>query len=160
MWFCSEITLCWITVFMYQCSGQQDPSSNVLKKSLWFMLATKLLLQVWCLSNIVWINKVGTSLSRTRSNLCSRKTAQYLCFRKCEGNTVCHILTGDIHWDLIGITKLVTETKMHGRNTKTGYITTAVLWTGLVLEEITYLYWKEEFILHSETSVNQMGKTQ
>lgn len=53
---------------------------------------------------------------------------------------MCHILTGDIHWDLIEITKLVTETKMHEGNTKTGYITTAMLWTGLVLEEITYLY--------------------
>jgi len=58
----------------------------------------------------------------------------------CEGNAVFHILTGDTHWDLLEITKLVMEIKMHGRNTKTCYIMTTMLFTGLVLWEITSLY--------------------
>lgn len=159
MWLCSEITLCQITVFMYQCSGQWDPSSSMLKKSLWFMLAAELLLQFWCLSDTVWINKVSASLSRTHSNLCSGKTVEYLCSPVSVKAIVFHILTGNTHWYLLEITGLAMEIKTCGRNTKTCYITTGMLCTGLVVQEVTSpLYWKEEFVLHSEMSVDQIRK--
>lgn len=51
-----------------------------------------------------------------------------------------HILTGDTQRDLLEITKLVMEIKMHGRNKKTCYITTAMLFTGLILQKKTSFY--------------------